>query len=267
MRLLSQIISRDAISAPFARFSLPYTAIGPLVELPAGHPCELCKVRAITICRCLDTHTLAEFHGLGTLQRLQPGQPLFHEGDPARRVFMLKEGALKIYTLLADGRRQVTGFMFSGDFLGMSIDDDYAFTAEALRDTELWWFSRTAFDAFARANPAIERELYRFAAHELAAAQQQMVLLGRKTAAERAATFFVNLLERTERISGGDETTFDLPMSRIDIADYLGLTKETVSRMFSLLRSRRLIRLASQDRVEVLDRVGLQAMAAGHGEA
>lgn len=244
---------------------MPYTAVGPLAELPPGHPCEFCKVRAITICRCLNPKSLADLRGIGTLQRVQPGQPVFHEGDPARRVFMLKEGALKIYALLADGRRQVTGFMFTGDFLGMSVDEEYAFTAEALRETELWWFSRPVFDAFAHAHPEMERELYRFAAHELAAAQQQMVLLGRKTAAERVATFFINLLERAERISGRSETAFDLPMSRIDVADYLGLTKETVSRMLGLLRNRRLIRLASQDRVEVIDRVGLASMAAGHG--
>ena len=200
------------------------------------------------------------------MQRLQPGQPVFHEGDPAKRVFMLTVGALKIYTLLGDGRRQVTGFMFPGDFLGVSVDDEYAFTVEALRPSELWWFSREAFDRFVEGNPSVERELYRLAAHELAAAQQQMVLLGRKTAAERVASFFLNLLRREERASGHSGRYFDLPMSRIDIADYLGLTKETVSRMLAELRSRRLIRLETQNRVEVLDRDGLEAVAEGFSE-
>lgn len=191
---------------------------------------------------------------------------MFHEGDPVKRVFMLASGSLKIYTLLADGRRQVTGFMFPGDFLGISVDDEYAFTAEALSDSELWWFSRQAFDAFVERTPDVERELYRLAAHELAAAQQQMVLLGRKTAAERLASFFLMLLERKERVSGRAESRFDLPMSRLDIADYLGLTKETVSRMLALLRDRGLIRLETQDRVQVTDRPGLEEMAAGFGE-
>ena len=97
----------------------------------------------------------------------------------------------------------------------------------------------------------------------LAEAQRQMVLLGRKAAAERLASFFLSLLERAERASGVPERIFDLPMSRIDIADYLGLTKETVSRMLAHLRSRGLIRLQAQDRVEVLDRDALRSMAQG----
>lgn len=200
---------------------------------------------------------------LGTMQRLQPEQSVFHEGDPARRVFMVTLGSLKLYTLLADGRRQVTGFMFPGDFLGVSVDEEYAFSVEALEPTELWWFSREAFDRFVSNHPSVEHELYRLAAHELAAAQQQMVLLGRKSAAERLASFFLSLLERAERASGVPETSFDLPMSRLDIADYLGLTKETVSRMLSDLRNRRLIRLRTQNHVEVVDRAGLRNMAEG----
>jgi CRP/FNR family transcriptional regulator len=180
---------------------------------------------------------------------------------------MLVAGALKIYTLLADGRRQVTGFMFPGDFLGVAVDDEYAFSVEALGSSELWWFSRESFDEFTRTHNDVEHELYRLAAHELAAAQQQMVLLGRKNAAERLASFFLALLERAEQVGGSRQAAFDLPMSRLDIADYLGLTKETVSRMLSVLRDRRLIRLQSQDRVEVLDRQGLADMAEGFGEA
>jgi CRP/FNR family transcriptional regulator len=245
---------------------LPYQAKGPLTELPQGHPCEDCPVRPITICRRLDPVTLANLRALGTMQRLEPGQPIFHEGDPVRRVFMLANGSLKIYTLLADGRRQITGFMFPGDFLGISIDDEYAFTAEALVRSELWWFTRDTFDQFVEDNPKVERELYRLAAHELAAAQSQMVLLGRKTAAERLASFFLSLLERQELVVGEKQAEFDLPMNRLDIADYLGLTKETVSRMLAELRNRKLIRLASQDRVEILDRAGLREMAQGFGE-
>jgi CRP/FNR family transcriptional regulator len=244
---------------------LSYTPTGALTILPEGHVCEGCPVRPITICRSLEAKTLADLRSIGTVQRLQPEQPVFHEGDPAKRVFMLTLGALKIYTLLGDGRRQITGFMFPGDFLGMTVDDEYAFTVEALKTSELYWFSREGFDRFMESNPSVERELYRMAAHELAAAQRQMVLLGRKTAAERLASFFIGLLERQERVSGRPEKSFDLPMSRIDIADYLGLTKETVSRMLAELRSKRLIRLETQNRVETLDREGLAEVAQGHG--
>ena len=226
---------------------MPYVPRGNLTPLPEGHPCADCPVRPITICRGLDGPTLAGMRALGTMQRIRPEQSVFHEGDAAKRVFMVTHGALKLYTLLADGRRQITGFMFPGDFLGVSVDEEYAFTV----------------DRFICEHPKVERELYRLAAHELAEAQRQMVLLGRKAAAERLASFFLSLLERAERASGVLEQAFDLPMSRIDIADYLGLTKETVSRMLAHLRSRGLIRLQAQDRVEVLDRDGLRATADG----
>ena len=244
---------------------MPYVPTGDLTTLPEGHPCADCPVRPITICRGLDSPTLAGMRALGTMQRLRPEQAVFHEGDPARRVFMVTLGSLKIYTLLADGRRQITGFMFPGDFLGISVDEEYAFTVEALEETELWWFSREAFDRFIGEHPQVERELYRLAAHELAEAQRQMVLLGRKSAAERLASFFLSLIERSERATGLSQGTFDLPMSRIDIADYLGLTKETVSRMLAHLRGSGLIRLQAQDRVEILDRDGLRSMAQGDG--
>lgn len=247
---------------------MPYTPSGALTALPEGHPCETCPVRPITICRSLRPEILADLRRMGTKQRLQGGQAVFHEGDPARRVFMLTLGSLKIYTLLGDGRRQVTGFMFPGDFLGISVEGEYAFTIEALERAELWWFSREAFDSFIEAHPSVERELYRMAAHELAAAQRQMVLLGRKTAAERLASFFLELLKREEHLHGGSrERSFDLPMSRSDIADYLGLTKETVSRMLAELRTRGLIRLELQNRVEVLDRKRLEDVAGGNDEA
>src|SRR6185369_1552627 len=156
-----------------------------LDPLPAGHPCQGCEVRDKAVCGVLDCGRLERFRNLGWTLKLAPGQSLFHEGDPATRVFTLTTGTLKLYKLLADGRRQVTGFLHPGDFLGISIDDEHAFSAEAVEHSQLCWFPRARFDDFVEDDAAMERELYRMAAHELAAAQQQFVLLGRKTAAER----------------------------------------------------------------------------------
>ncbi|HET7577524.1 MAG TPA: helix-turn-helix domain-containing protein [Sphingomicrobium sp.] len=228
--------------------------------LPAGHPCVDCQVRSCAVCGVLNHRELAHFKGLGWHVILTTGQPLFHEGDPATRVFTLTTGTLKLYKLLADGRRQVTGFMHPGDFLGVSVADEHAFTAEALEPARLCWFPRNRFDDFVDEHPEMERELYRLAAHELAAAQQQMVLLGRKTAAERAASFLIMLADKAKNLSPGARFV-ELPMSRSDIADYLGLTKETVSRVFSQLRRDRLIRLETLDRVEILDRKRLTRIA------
>ena len=231
--------------------------------LPSDHPCAGCEARTAAVCGVLECEKLAAFRGMGSHFRLAAGQPLFHEGDPVTRVFTLTRGSLKLYKLLPDGRRQVTGFMQPGDFLGISIDDEHAFSAEALEPSQLCAFPRSRFDNFAEDNGEMERELYRLAVHELAAAQQQMVLLGRKTAAERLASFFIALAEREERVSGGEARYISLPMSRSDIADYLGLTKETISRVLSALKCQRVIRLDAIDRVEILDREGLETVAAG----
>jgi CRP/FNR family transcriptional regulator len=225
-----------------------------LEDLPAGHPCEGCEVRDKAVCGVLDCDDLETFKNLGRTVKLSAGQVLFHEGDPVTRVFTLTRGTLKLYNLLADGRRHVTGFVYPGGFLGISMDEEHVFSAEALDDAQLCWFPRNRFDGFVDKHSPMERELYRMAAHELASAHQQMVLLGRKTATERLATFLIVL-------AGGGRDLVRLPMSRSDIADYLGLTKETVSRVLSAFRRDRLIRLRAIDVVEILEREGLEDVA------
>jgi CRP/FNR family transcriptional regulator len=218
-------------------------------------------VRDKAVCGVLDCDRLEEFRNLGWTLKLAPGQALFHEGDPATRVFTLTKGSLKLYKLLADGRRQVTGFLHPGDFLGISVDDEHAFSAEALEPSQLCWFPRARFDDFVEDQPRMERELYRMAAHELAAAQQQFVLLGRKTASERLASFLLLLADRTSAADGKKSLVVRLPMSRSDIADYLGLTKETVSRVISALKRDRIIRLESLEMICILDRGGLEQLS------
>lgn len=232
-----------------------------LEPLPTGHPCQGCEVRDRAVCGVLDCASLARFKSLGWTLKLAPGQALFHEGDPATRVFTLTTGTLKLYKLLADGRRQVTGFLHPGDFLGISVDDEHAFTAEAVENSQLCWFPSARFDEFVEDEALMERELYRLAAHELAAAQQQFVLLGRKTAKERIASFLLSIGEKA-RTAGGDATgPIRLPMSRSDIADYLGLTKETVSRVISALKRDRVIRLEELNSIQILDRDRLEQLA------
>jgi CRP/FNR family transcriptional regulator len=151
--------------------------------------------------------------------------------------------------------------MHPGDFLGMSVDDEHAFSAEALEDAQLCWFPRNRFDDFVEGLAQLARELYRLAAHARAAGQQQMVLLGRKTATERLASFLLLLARRSERRPGHRANLIRLPMSRSDIADYLGLTKETVSRVLSALRRDRLIRLEAVDEIEIVREEGLEQLA------
>lgn len=151
--------------------------------IPADHVCASCEVRLQTFCSVLQAGELEQLRCQGSTARLEGGQPLFHEGDPAQMVFNLTHGTLKLYKLLPDGRRQITGFLFPGDFLGLTIEDEHAFSAEALEPIAFCRFTRSRFEAFAQAHPAMEHELYRRAAHELAAAREQVVLLGRKDGA------------------------------------------------------------------------------------
>lgn len=242
-------------------------AVQSKASLSPDHPCAGCAVREAAVCGVLDCDKLGKLRRLGSHLRVAAGQALFHEGDPASRVFTLTRGSVKLYKLLPDGRRQVTGFMHPGDFLGISVDDEHAFTAEALEHSQLCTFPRARFDDFVDEHGEMERELYRLAAHELAAAQQQMVLLGRKTASERLASFFLMLAERAERGGSGEARLIDLPMSRSDIADFLGLTKETVSRVLAQFKSKRMIRLEALDRIEILDRASLECVASGDSDA
>src|SRR5262245_8990517 len=124
--------------------------------LPAGHPCLGCEVRDAAVCGILHRDKLSKLRGLGNHLNLSTGQALFHEGDPASRVFTVTSGSLKLYKLLPDGRRQVTGFVQPGDFLGISVDDEHAFTAEAMEQTQLCCFPRTRFDDFVEQNAEME---------------------------------------------------------------------------------------------------------------
>lgn len=239
---------------------MPFRASPRVLSLPDEHVCASCEIRLQTFCGVLQAKELEAFRCQGSISTLDAGQSLFHEGDAARMVFNLTSGSIKLYKLLADGRRQVTGFLFAGDFLGLSVEDEHAFSAEALEPIEFCRFTRPRFEAFVDTHPRMEHELYRMAAHELASAQEQIVLLGRKTAIERLATFLLRLADRTSR-----EDAVRLTMGRVDIADYLGLTKETVSRTFTLLKTQRIIRLASDSVVEIVDRGRLETLAAAGG--
>ncbi|MDT9600874.1 Crp/Fnr family transcriptional regulator [Sphingosinicella rhizophila] len=230
--------------------------------IPADHACGLCPVRLQTFCGLLEAEDLARFKYQGSTGRLKPGEPLFHEGDAADLVYNLTAGTLKLYKLLPDGRRQIIGFLLPGDFLG-TAPGDHAFSAEAVEPAEYCRFARARFDAFVDTHPEIGRELYLMAVHELAAAREQMVLLGRKTAAERLATFLLGLFDRA-RARNADWEIVRLPMSRTDIADYLGLTKETVSRSFTAFRTAGMIRLLPADRVELLQRGPLEELASAN---
>jgi CRP/FNR family transcriptional regulator len=186
---------------------------------------------------------------------------IFREGDPAGFLFNLVAGAVRIHKLLPDGRRQIVGFLVAGDFLGLAYNDTYGYTAEAIGPARLCRVRRTEYEGLLAELPGLEKRLFTVESNELTVAQDQMLLLGRKTAKEKLATFLMQLAERASR-HGGDGM-LELPMVRADIADYLGLTVETVSRTISQFKRDGLIRLLPDNRVQLTRRDVLDHLRAG----
>ena len=224
--------------------------------------CLGCGARAFSVCDSLLPEDLARLDAIAERMSLAAGDVLAREDDPAVSVFNITSGAVRVYKLLPDGRRQITGFLFAGDFIGLAAGASYAFSAEAIEDTTLCRFRAVEYRALARHRPSLEAALLDRAMHELAAAQAQMLLLGRKTARERLASFLLTMIERDPVRPSADHVV-RLPMTRSEIADYLGLTIETVSRELSKLKAAGVIHALSLHdiRIERPDR--LQALAGG----
>lgn len=190
-------------------------------------------------------------------------QTIFFEGEPATSVRIITSGMVRILRLLADGRRQIIGFLQPGDMLGLAMAGNYLYSAEAVTLVSLRRLSRTQLDTLFEQDPDLRRRLLAATATELQIAQDQMLLLGRKTAVERLATF---LLSQARRRTSDlvDHCRVELPMTRADMADFLGLTTETVSRAVTKLKTGRLIRLHAGNAVELLDVTALIDMAEGY---
>jgi CRP/FNR family transcriptional regulator len=191
-----------------------------------------------------------------------PGQSFIDEGEPATCFFIVTAGTAKLFKLLPDGRRQITSFVGPGQFLGLAVADTYAFSAEAIDPVRYCRYPRAKMRALLDDFPLMEKRLLEFTSNELVAAQEQMLLLGRKTARERLASFLL-IQSRQGMPPGHSRQRLSLPMTRGDIADYLGVTIETVSRTLTKLRAEGLIDLESQHEATVCDPVALANLAAG----
>ncbi len=231
-------------------------------ECPTEGPCAHCGARALSVCAQVSDAGLTRMSELSDEVELATGQVIVREGDPADYVFNITSGAVRVYKLMADGRRQIIGFLFAGDFLGLTIHKDYGFTAEALEPTTACQFTRKAYLGVAEQFPELEGALLGRFTSDLNAAQAHMLLLGRKTARERVATFLVDLSDKAAR-RGEDPNVVHLSMTRGEIADYLGLTLETVSRTLSALKAKAVIRQTETKAYAILSRRQLEAMAGG----
>ena len=182
------------------------------------------------------------------------GTEIFGEKEPADYVYQVVTGAVRSYKLLSDGRRQIGAFHLAGDIFGLEIGSDHRFTAEAIIDTTVRLIKRRSLEQVAESDVVIARNLLSMTTSNLRHAEDHMLLLGRKTSLERVAAFLIEM-DRRSTAAG----VLALPMCRRDIADYLGLTLETVSRALSRLHDLDILGFIgnTQRQIVLLDRAKL----------
>jgi CRP/FNR family transcriptional regulator, anaerobic regulatory protein len=227
--------------------------------------CETCVVRNRAICAGLNDREIATLNAIGRRRTVTAGESLIWEDDDSLLVANVIDGVLKLTTSTEDGREQIVGVAYPSDFIGRPFGQTSSASVVALTDAHVCVFSRNDFDRFAREHPELEHKLLERTLAELDRTRSWMMLLGRKNASEKIATF---LLEMSDRLaeSGctpvfGPATRFSLPFSRQQVADVLGLTIETVSRQFTKLKNEGVVELPSRREVEILDRGALKALA------
>jgi CRP/FNR family transcriptional regulator len=216
----------------------------------------------MAFCGVLTDDELPRLLAIFTTVGVDAHQPIIDEGEAADYLFNVTAGAVKLYKLLPDGRRQITGFLFGGDFLGIAMNEKYAYSAEAVGKVSLCRFPRRKLESLLDEFPKLEKRLLGMASNELVQAQDQILLLGRKTAQEKIVSFMLSLSDRAVK-RGSEPSPIALPMGRADIADYLGLTTETVSRTITNLKRDGLIRLLQGGRVDLPDPEALRDLADG----
>jgi CRP/FNR family transcriptional regulator, nitrogen fixation regulation protein len=204
----------------------------------------------------LDGNELASLDRMGSVVTVGRDQTIFSEGDAARYFYKVVTGAVRSCRLLADGRRHICEFLLPGDFVALDADDFHQFSAEAVTETTLKRHSRSSLNQLASVDPRLTKGLRSLVCLRLLAAQQHLLLLGRKNAIERIASFLLEISERN-----GDADHISLPMTRRDIADHLGLTTETVSRTFSHLRAQGVIALEGVANVLLMDSTALEELS------
>jgi CRP-like cAMP-binding protein len=192
---------------------------------------------------------------------IKPGKHLFLEGDPADHIYEVASGVLRLTRIMEDGRRQVIAFGYPGDTVGFPSDGRYHTDCDALAPTMLVVHRRDSLES-ANGDPVLHQRLLRAALREISAMQDHFMMLGRKSSVEKLASFLMVLSERVGEPTDGSDRV-NLPMTRADIADFLGLTTETVSRTFTQLRKAGIIAIDHVNTVIILNPTALRCTARG----
>jgi len=195
---------------------------------------------------------------------LKAGSYLYYEGDEAEWLYLVATGVLRLTRLLEDGRRQVIAFGYPGDVVGFPSEGLYHADCDALVDTELQPFSVSCLEGNCRSKET-HQQLLHAALREISGMQDHFMMLGRKSASEKVASFLCVLTDRVGR-KNGDYSEVDLPMKRADIADFLGLTTETVCRTLSQMRRDGIIAIDNIHTIIVLSPTRLVDLSLGDGD-
>jgi CRP-like cAMP-binding protein len=203
---------------------------------------------------------LQVLHRIGSKLRFDRGETIFSEGDPAEFAYRVLKGAVRLCKHMVDGRRQIAQFLLPGDFFSFMELSEHSFTAEAVSDTTLICYPQRQIERLGEERPSLRKRFSALLSRRVRDIQNHLVILGRQTAKEKVASFLLLLIEH----QGSDEQTLlDVPMSRQDIADYLGLTIETVCRVLSAMKRDGLVDIPSLHELAVNDVDALYALADG----
>ena len=220
--------------------------------------CNACAARDVALCAGLEDDALATLHRIGRRRVLPAGQALGWAGEPATICANLVSGVLKVARTEADGRVQIVGLLYPGDFVGQLFADDFADTIGALSDADLCVYPRLALEEAVQRHPGVRRLLLRRTLTTVSEARHWMPMLARARAEARVAALLIDMARRCDADAQG---TFALPLSRGAMAEALGLAIETVSRHMTAFQARGLITLVGLRGVRMLDAVGLAAVA------
>tara|TARA_R110002072_G_scaffold19245_6_gene71537 strand:- start:271 stop:1038 length:768 start_codon:yes stop_codon:yes gene_type:complete len=226
----------------------------------------LAKNNAVKYPSCLSTFTqdnakIFPHPEVRNILNYHSGQTILFEDDTIHYLYEIVTGTVKTYTILNDGRRQITGFYTKGDILGLPARGRYFYSAEAITDTTVCYHTLSRMEQLLQSNPDLAQKMIEIAYHQLSDTHAQLVSLGRKKPDERVATFLLNCQRWTTIQVPSQEAVVSLPMSRLDIADYLGLTQETVCRVFSKFNRAGLIKLLSASQFTLKDQKQLSTLA------
>lgn len=225
--------------------------------------CVACDARHRGVCGALDADQLTTLSKTSTKKRLKTGMELIGDTETVKGYANILSGVVKLVKSLPDGREQIVGLQFAPDFLGRPFQDDSVVSAQAATNVVLCSFPKRAIEALIKQSPRLEHSLLKQALRDLDEARDWMLTLGRKNALERVATYLLliaNYINPATR-PHSEPMAFDLPMSRLEIADFLGLTIETVSRQLTKLRVDGVIQVRQTRRIVVNSPVRLKACA------